>query len=266
MPFAPSAVHFLACSVAMGIAMLVAFEVGRRRGQQKALTDPDGADKGTGALEGAVFALFGLLLAFTFSSAIGRFSERRELITAEANAIGTAYLRLDLLPPAEAQRLRDAFRRYVEVRLQAHHEGSVDDLSDTLALQQEIWSGVIAAVRDHSERSVAIAVMNPVNEMIDLTSERWMASRAHPPWIIFALLVALACATAWLAGHAMGVVQRRHWQHALAFAISTCCVFYVILELEFPRAGLIRVDRADSVLQLLLDQMDPPQPSRGEAP
>ena len=60
--------------------------------------DPEGLAKGTGAAEGAVFGLLGLILAFSFSGAATRFEQRRHLITEEANAIGTAYLRLDLLP------------------------------------------------------------------------------------------------------------------------------------------------------------------------
>ena len=69
------------------------------------------------AIEGAVFALFGLLLAFTFSGAVARYDAHRELVSEERNDIGTAYLRLDLLPPQDQPPLRQLFRDYVISRL-----------------------------------------------------------------------------------------------------------------------------------------------------
>jgi len=73
--------------------------------------DPEGARAGAGAVEGSVFGLLGLLIAFTFSGAAFRFDARRQLAVEETNAIGTAYLRLDLLPADKQPALRDSFRR-----------------------------------------------------------------------------------------------------------------------------------------------------------
>jgi hypothetical protein len=83
-------------------AILVALEAGWRIGGVRHERDPSGATAGTGAIDGAIFGLMGLLLAFAFSGAASRFDTRRSLILEESNTIGTAYLRLDLLP-AEAQ-------------------------------------------------------------------------------------------------------------------------------------------------------------------
>ena len=93
--------------------MLILLEVGRRIGARRLAEDPMGAAAGVGTVEGAVFALFGLLIAFTFSGAAARFDTRRQLIIEETNAIGTAYLRLDLLPVDAQPGLREKFRRYV---------------------------------------------------------------------------------------------------------------------------------------------------------
>ena len=82
------------------IGMAVLLELGRRLRRHHRLRHGDSAGEGVGAIEGAVFGLMGLLLAFTFSGAASRFEGRRQLIVDEANAIGTAYLRLDLLPSA----------------------------------------------------------------------------------------------------------------------------------------------------------------------
>ena len=85
-------------AIALFAGMLVSFEIGRRVGVSHLAKNPEGLTKGSGAAEGAVFALLGLLLAFTFSGAASRFDDRKWFIDTEANAIGTAYLRLDLLP------------------------------------------------------------------------------------------------------------------------------------------------------------------------
>ena len=92
--------------VGMLAAMLLALELGRRFGKRRMQQDATGAHSGNAALEGAVFVLLGLLIAFTFSGAVNRFDARRELLLKETNAIGTAWLRLDLLqgagPPGTA--------------------------------------------------------------------------------------------------------------------------------------------------------------------
>ena len=88
----------VALSMGLFAAMLACLEIGYRIGRQGAAEHPELAHKGIGAVEAAVFALLGLLLAFSFSGATSRLDARRQLIVQEANAIGTSYLRLDLLP------------------------------------------------------------------------------------------------------------------------------------------------------------------------
>ena len=83
----------LSVALALFAGMVVLLEVGRRTGIRRMRKDPEAAREGFGALEGAIFALLGLLIAFTFSGAAERFDRRRHLIVEETNAIGTAYLR-----------------------------------------------------------------------------------------------------------------------------------------------------------------------------
>src|SRR5262245_24463182 len=84
------------------LAMLLCIHFGRMLGLRRRAMDPEGATVGLGTIEAAVLALLGLLIAFTFSGAAGRFDSRRHLVVEEANDIGTAYLRIDL-PPADRQ-------------------------------------------------------------------------------------------------------------------------------------------------------------------
>ena len=113
------------------LAMLAAAEIGRRLGVSRLARFPEGLPKGVGAVDGAVFALLGLLLAFSFSGAASRFEDRRHLITSETNAIGTAYLRIEMLPGDVQPEMRDLFRRYVDGRLETY--GNVGDAAATKA-------------------------------------------------------------------------------------------------------------------------------------
>jgi acyl-CoA synthetase (AMP-forming)/AMP-acid ligase II len=112
--------------------MLAMQEIGRRLGVRARTMAGDAAVAGTGVVEGAVFALLGLLIAFTFSGAASRFDERRKLIVEEANAIGTAYLRIDLLPVAAQADMRDSFRRYLDTRLAAYRAPTQVEFCDSL--------------------------------------------------------------------------------------------------------------------------------------
>src|SRR4030095_3152301 len=105
---------------------------------------------GVDAVEGTSFALFGLLLAFTFFGAGSRFDSRRQLIAQESNAVGTAYLRLDLLPRDAPPALRDLFRRYLDSRLRVYRklqdiEAAKVELARSEALQRELWARAVAA-------------------------------------------------------------------------------------------------------------------------
>ena len=94
-----------------------------------------------------------------------------------------------------------------------------------------------------------------LNEMIDITTTRVMATRNHPPLVVFMMLAALAVVGALLVGYGTSVNKQRTWLHTLVFAVILSLTTYVIIDLEFPRLGLIRVDAADQVLSDLRASM-----------
>jgi hypothetical protein len=235
-------------------AILLCLEVGRRIGRRRAARDPEGWQAGTGVIEGAMFGLLGLMLGFTFSAAVGRVDVRREQIVAEANAIGTAYLRLDLLPEHDQPALRDAFRAYIDARLRAYALVSEDfaaalaELERANAMQGEIWRAVVGATRDE-EASVASRLLLPaVNEMIDITAVRMMAGRTHNPPLFYYLIAFLLIISSLLAGYAMSRSAEHNWLHIIGFAVITTAVVYVIIDVDYPRVGLFRMDAADQAL------------------
>jgi hypothetical protein len=235
------------------LGMMLLLEVGRRAGLRRKTDDPDGARHGLGVVEGAVFSLLGLLIAFTFSGALARFDGRRLLVTEERNAIAKAYLRLDLLLPADQPALRALFSRYLDSRLTMYRQfpdiiAARSEYTRTIELQNEIWSKAIVASQATGSAPVEILLLPALNTMFDITTTRMEVMKVHPPLIIFAMLGGLALAAALLAGYGM-VGQTRSWFHGIGLAAALSITAYVIVDLEYPRLGLIRVDSADLVLE-----------------
>jgi hypothetical protein len=252
MGFMTGALLFIAVLFA---ALLVFLEIGRRWGERQLRRDPEGARVGTGAVEGAVFALLGLLIAFTFSGAAARFDTRRELIVQEANAIGTAWLRLDLLPAEVQPDLRELFRQYVDSRLAAYQKlpdlaAAQGELDHSAELQSRIWSESVVAARSSPTVAATSVLLPALNEMIDVVTARTAATQMHPPVQIYVVLVLVALLGALFAGSAMAGGATRQPLHVAGFAAIMVASAYLIADLEFPRLGLIRVDAMD---QLLVD-------------
>jgi hypothetical protein len=234
------------------VAVVAMLEVGRRLALRRAARD--GESPGTGALAGAVYGLLALLIAFTFSGAASRFDSRRQLVVEEANAIGTAYLRIDMAPPAAQPALRDSFRRYLDARIGVYRKlpdlaAARAELDRATQLQGEIWTQAVAACRmPDSHPSLVLLLLPALNEMIDITTTRTMATRIHPPVVIFVMLVLLALVSAVLTGFDLGRSDGRRWLHMLGYAAILSVTVYVIIDIEFPRLGFIRVDAIDQVL------------------
>jgi CDP-diglyceride synthetase len=246
----------------MFAGMLVLLEIGRRLGERALARDPAAAKSGSGAVEGAVFGLMALLIAFTFSGAATRFDTRRALVVEEANNIGTAWLRLDLLPVTAQPPLREKFRQYVDARLATY--GKLPDITaakvemaHATTLQNEIWKDAVAACRDSGSSPATMLLLPALNQMIDITTTRTVAARTHPPVVIYVMLVLLVLAGSLLAGYGMANGKARNWFHAFAFALIMSIAMYVILDFEFPRIGLIRLNAYDQVLMDMRQSMNP---------
>lgn len=241
--------------------MMLAVEFGRRLGVKLLKSDPESEKSGFGAMEGAVFALLGLLIAFTFSGASSRFEDRRQMILKEANNIGTAWLRLDLLPATAQPALRDLFRQYVDSRLAAYRvlpdiQAARAELARSSALQGEIWSKAVAASQASGSPSTATLLLPALNDMFDIVTARSMAMSVHPPLVIFGMLAVLTLMASAMAGFDMAGSKHRSWLHIIGFAFVMALTIYVILDLEFPRLGLLRIDAVDKLLMEVRQTMN----------
>ncbi len=248
----------VAC-IALSAGMLLIYLAGYRYGRHR-LREFDEAAEGTGAITGAVFALLGLLIAFTFSGSFNRFELRRQILVQETNAIGTAYLRLDLLPADAQPPLRTAFRAYTESRaalygLLGDPPAARREIARAQGLQQQIWGGVVAASSGPDYNAARMLLLPAVNEMIDITTTRSIAILTHTPPLIYATLFALALACAGLAGYGSSASDKLSYVHMLGFVVATTFTLYVTLNIEFPRHGLVSLDRVNQALVELAESM-----------
>jgi hypothetical protein len=241
-------------AVSLFVGMAACLELGRVIGRRWRTRTGQDVPQGVSAVDGALFALLGLLIAFTFSGAVTHFEARRDLIREEANNIGTAYLRLDLLPPARQEDIRAAFRAYLEARLEVYR-----DVGDTAAvtaamkrvedLQYEIWTKSVAAAAELPGPQATNLLLPALNEMIDISTTRTVATQNHPPPVIYAMLALLVLSASVHVGFGMSGNIRPSLIHTLGFALAISLTVYLIMDIEYPRFGLVRIDNADQILR-----------------
>jgi hypothetical protein len=130
-------------------------------------------------------------------------------------------------------------------------------MAKSKTLQAAIWVHAVAASRDRAAHPDAGKLLLPaLNAMIEIMTTRTMALQVHPPTIIYALLFCLALICSLLAGYRIAGGPRRSWLHILTFVLITVVTVYVILDIEYPRTGLIRLEKSDQVLADLRRSMN----------
>jgi hypothetical protein len=251
----------LSVSVLVGliVGILLSLWLGERIGEWRWARVPEDARIVSPALQGAIFGLMALLITFVFYGAGNRFEDRRHLMVQEANAIGTAYLRLDLLQSEDQPDLRQDFRAYVRSRLDVlknipNDRALKDALDRSAILQGTIWWKAVAATRKMGPATQTM-VLSSINQVIDITTDQTVALTAHPPIAVFGLLAVTVLASSILAGYSMAALRERDWIFVGLYAAVLGVALYVIADYEFPRVGFVRIDYVDQVLMKTLAQM-----------
>lgn len=210
---------------------------------------PSEADSQLATVQGATLALLGLLLGFAFAGAAGRFIERQDIIVQEANAIGTAYLRTQLLGAPYGGVLRKELRTYADDRLALFRELDLDQAKKIMerieADHARIWEAARTSVLH--EPATMLLVLPPVNDLIDMFAVRNAATVRHLPITVLALLIVAAAISLATIGYGRGLERKRSsWSSgALSFLIATS--LWVTIDLDYPRLGLIRINDAPLV-------------------
>ncbi|AEC20407.1 hypothetical protein PT7_1867 [Pusillimonas sp. T7-7] len=234
------------------LLLFAAIQFGRRLGGRQGSNGKESGSLGSAAIEASVFALLGLLVAFTFSGAAQRMVERRNLLVQEVNAIGTAWLRIDMVNSDDQPMLRDQFRRYVDERINYYKNMANFDQRDQIAakvgsIQQEIWTTSMQAAK-RSVAPFAASYVGAVNDMFDVSTALTVAQKVHPPAATYVFLALLTLVCCCFVGMNLGSDKRGSVFHQVIYAFVMTGALYIIIDFEFPRIGTIRIDQSDALL------------------
>ncbi|MCC7376346.1 MAG: hypothetical protein IT581_16935 [Verrucomicrobiales bacterium] len=228
-------------------ALEISFRLGRRAKQR---SGDDKAQMGT--IQAAVLGMLGLLLGFSFAGAAGRMEQRQDLLLAEANAIGTAFLRADLLPVATRGSLKALLLSYARNRVRLHDALEKRQFasirSEAEVLHTQIWGAALRGVE--ASPSATMAVLPAINEVIDLHSARLEARSRHLPGLVVGLLVVSSLIAVGTVGYGCGLAGRRNPAFTTALALLVASVLWVVIDLDYPRVGVIRMNQ-DTMLELV---------------
>jgi hypothetical protein len=210
----------------------------RRRG---ALADD--AREDFGVILAATMTLLGLIIGFTFSMAISRYDQRKVLEEEEANAIGTEYARADLLPAADAAKLRTLLKAYLEQRMLFYKTRDAQALGEvnaaTARLQTELWAAVVgpAAAQPTPITGLVVAGMNDVLNSQGYTQAAWWNRIPVAAWAL--LLLIAVCSNVMVGYGARNAKAERSLLLVLPLIVSIS--FFLIADIDSPRGGVIRV-------------------------
>jgi len=204
-------------------------------------------------LLGAALTLLSLLVGFTFSLAVSSYEQRRNYERREANAIGTEYVRADLLPPSDATKVRSLLTSYLALRVQDYknRDDNRRRLADTqtVQLQSALWSTVVTSVAIPATPATALAISG-MNDVLNAQADTQAAWRNRVPVAAWSLLIAISVFSNALIGYGThrGTVLR-----FLILPIALAISFFLIADIDSPRAGMIHV--ALQNLQTLYDSL-----------
>ena len=198
----------------------------------------------------AALTLLGLIIGFSFAMAVSRYDQRKNLEQAEANAIGTEYLRADLLPPDAGSRVRELLRAYCNERVSfylARSEQRVAEIDlDTGKLQKELWATVarVAIAQQTPVIALVAAGMNEVLNSLVATQAAWWNRIPFTAWALMGL-IAVAC------NLLMGYGEHRTTAFLIVLPLIISTSLFLVADIDSPRAGIIRVQPLNLVAQCL---------------
>jgi hypothetical protein len=241
------------CAMQLGILI-------RRRRAGGPVDGEEQEETHEGYIVSGALGLLALLLGFTFALAVDRYDGRRALVLEEANAIGTTYLRAQLLDEPYRSQLSTTLRQYTENRLALAGAHGIDEqgplLAQSDALQKRLWTQTVAAIRPIRGLEVSSTFVDAMNLTIDEGAARVAARRAHvPPRVLVVLLVYMVI-SALILGYVMSRSPKRT---ATAILLGLVTLSYLlILDIDRPTGGGIREPQAPMEDLLATMRKSPP--------
>lgn len=203
-----------------------------------------------GVIQTATLTLLALIIGFTFSMAIDRHDNRETLEEGEANAIGTEYLRADLLPTSASARTKDLLNQYLDQRIlfysRQNKEKILEIQQKTDALQNALWNEVLPIARTQSTPAMALVVsgMNDVLNSQGYVQAAWWNRIPYPAW---ALMAAIALCANILVGFGARNFNKNIGLFMI-FPFVTAVSFFLIADIDSPRGGVIRIEPRNLII------------------
>lgn len=247
-------------AVVLLITVALVMEAGYRTGRRALASNTESTKTHVNAVQASLLGVLALLIGFTFSLALQRFDSRSEAVVAEANAIGTAYLRAQLLQTSTREATLDLWQEYVHLRVA---EAAVDLAretqrqkleAETARVLQSLWSTVRQTVHEDASVVPTGLYVQALNEAIDAYGRNDAELTRHVPEVILLLLYATFLMTAGVVGYGAGLGSHRPLIVTYVMMALLVTVAFIIVDLDRPRRGLIEVDR--SSLIKLQDSID----------
>lgn len=234
--------------VATVAVVLLSFEVGFRLERYRLRRSEQEKEKEkeqpVGAMVGATLGLLGFMLAFTFGLAASQYYHRRDLVLAEANAIGTTYLRAEMLTEPHRTEIRNLLREYVDVRVSIQQENLNQVIHRSEELHRRLWSQAVAEVKKNPTFFIAGLFIGSLNEVIDLHGERLEAGlRRRIPGIIWFVLYFITVLAMAAIGYHAGLTGTRRSLSILAVVLTFSAVISLIADLDRSAEGLLKVSQ-----------------------
>jgi hypothetical protein len=238
--------------------MIITLELGFRVGKKRRDTWRNAESGGGGIVQTSIFAVLGLVLAFTYSAGLTRFEARKAALLNEANALGTAFLRADLASEPGRTELMEALYEYAVTRsIPPRSAVTLKDqnlfLSKTLEKQASIWPATKRVIDQQNPDPLEVSIVSSINSVLDAHTIRFAAViDGLNPTVIFLLALVTLCAMA-VAGFNAGIHGRMSRWRMIAFSIVLASFVFVILDLDRPNDGTIIVDQR--LINILISDM-----------
>jgi len=204
----------------------------------------------TGSIQASVLGLLALLLGFTFNMSMQRYDARSMALIDEVNSIGTAMLRMELIPERFHQPASDAFDEYIEQRVAV---GQVDltereerrGYNQRIAeLQGELWALATAAAEEDPRPITTGAFSTALTQLIDAQGKRHALLQMHVPEVVLILLFIVFIASGGILGYSAGLSGKRVIGPITLVALLISLIVFIIIDLDRPKRGLIQVDQS----------------------
>ncbi len=228
------------------VVLPAASELGYKVGRRTRARRDEATSSHAFALQAAVLGLAGLLIGFTFAMATTRFDARKRIMVDESNAIGTTILRTRVLGDAQGEELRALLRRYVDVRLGLVESGAdrrriEESVGASAALEERIWSRVMAAGHADPHSTMIALLVQSTNEMIDVAEKhRFSLENPLPPTVFLVVILVSAVAMVSI-GYTCGLGGKRIALAMLVMPLLLATVIALVFDIAHPRLGIVRV-------------------------